>query len=68
MQIYEQAVKRTPRDSELACRMGLALVKTHQYNRAINYYKDAIKTGDNNQLRYQYNQATTKQAIITRMP
>ena len=49
--VYELAVKRSPRDSDLTCRMGRALVKTHQYSRAINYYKDAIKTGGDNQLR-----------------
>ncbi|KAK3857879.1 hypothetical protein Pcinc_020970 [Petrolisthes cinctipes] len=52
IEVYEQALKRNPRDSLLACRMGVALVKTHQYGKAINYYKEAIKTGSNNQLRY----------------
>ncbi|XP_050699357.1 tetratricopeptide repeat protein 21B-like [Eriocheir sinensis] len=52
IEVYEQALKRNPRDSLLACRMGVALVKTHQYGKAINYYKEAIKTGSSNQLRY----------------
>ncbi|CAL4107788.1 unnamed protein product, partial [Meganyctiphanes norvegica] len=52
IEVYEQALKRNPRDSQLACRMGQALVKTHQYGKAINYYKDAIKSGNSNQLRY----------------
>ncbi|XP_069186237.1 tetratricopeptide repeat protein 21B isoform X2 [Procambarus clarkii] len=52
IEVYEQALKRNPRDSVLACRMGIALVKTHQYGKAINYYKEAIKTGSSNQLRY----------------
>ncbi|XP_071548285.1 tetratricopeptide repeat protein 21B-like [Panulirus ornatus] len=52
IEVYEQALKRNPRDPVLACRMGMALVKTHQYGKAINYYKEAIKTGSNNQLRY----------------
>ncbi|XP_027210397.1 tetratricopeptide repeat protein 21B-like isoform X1 [Penaeus vannamei] len=52
IEVYEQAQKRNPRDSVLACRMGMALVKTHQYGKAINYYKEAIKSGSSNQLRY----------------
>ncbi|KAK7082681.1 Tetratricopeptide repeat protein 21B [Halocaridina rubra] len=52
IEVYEQALQRNPRDSVLACHMGVALVKTHQYGKAINYYKEAIKTGGSNQLRY----------------
>ncbi|RXG72067.1 Tetratricopeptide repeat protein 21B [Armadillidium vulgare] len=52
MEVYEQALKRNPRDAILACRMGQSLIKTHQYQKAINYYKEAIKTGSSNQLRY----------------
>ena len=52
LEIYEQAVKRNPRDSQLAAKMGQALQKTHQYGKAINYYKEAVKNEDNNNLRY----------------
>lgn len=52
LEIYEQAVKRNPRDSILAAKMGQALQKTHQYGKAINYYKEAVKNEDNNALRY----------------
>ncbi|XP_068223465.1 tetratricopeptide repeat protein 21B-like [Palaemon carinicauda] len=52
IEVYEQSLQRNPRDSVLACRMGQALVKTHQYGKAINYYKEAIKSGGSNQLRY----------------
>lgn len=43
IEAYEQALKRNPRDAALACKMGRALVKTHQYGKAINYYKEAVK-------------------------
>ena len=47
-----QALKRNPRDSLLAAKMGQALQKTHQYGKALNYYKEAVKDEDNNNLRY----------------
>ena len=52
LEIYEQALKRNPRDTALAAKMGKALQKTHQYGKAINYYKEAVKDEDNNNLRY----------------
>ena len=33
LEIYEQALKRNPRDSLLAAKMGQALQKTHQYGK-----------------------------------
>ena len=50
--IHYQALKRNPRDSLLAAKMGQALQKTHQYGKALNYYKEAVKDEDNNNLRY----------------
>ena len=32
--------------------IGQALQKTHQYGKALNYYKEAVKDEDNNNLRY----------------
>jgi tetratricopeptide repeat protein 21B len=51
IEAYEQALKRNPRDASLACKMGRALVKTHQYGKAINYYKEAVKGEDAGQLK-----------------
>ena len=51
---YEQALKRNPRDTALAAKMGKALQKTHQYGKAINYYKEAVKNEDNNNLRWDF--------------
>ena len=43
LEIYEQALKRNPRDFALAAKMGKALQKTHQYVKALNYYKVKIR-------------------------
>lgn len=50
--VYQTAVKRNPRNHELAVKMGRALVQTHQYDRAVNYYREAIRAGGDDQLRY----------------
>ena len=36
----------------MAAKMGQALQRTHQYGKAINYYKEAVKNEDDNNLRY----------------
>jgi hypothetical protein len=35
--------------------MGQALQRTHQYGKAINYYKEAVKNEDDNNLRWLLN-------------
>eukprot|EP00057_Strongylocentrotus_purpuratus_P033961 XP_793431.3 PREDICTED: tetratricopeptide repeat protein 21B [Strongylocentrotus purpuratus] len=52
IEIYEKALKKNPRDSALASKIGQAMVKTHQYGRAINYYEAALKTGGQSFLRH----------------
>ncbi|KAK7913141.1 hypothetical protein WMY93_013352 [Mugilogobius chulae] len=52
IEIYEQALKKNPKDGALASKIGKALVKTHNYNKAINYYEAALKSGQQNFLRY----------------
>ncbi len=52
LDIYEEARKRNPRDPQLAAKMGQALQKTHQYGKAINYYKEAVKNEEHSELRY----------------
>ncbi|CAN9497793.1 unnamed protein product [Ophioblennius macclurei] len=52
IEVYEQALKKNPRDGALASKIGKALVKTHNYTRAINYYEAALKTEQQNFLRY----------------
>ena len=43
--VYETALQKNPRDSVLARKIGSALVKTHNYPKAIDYYEMALKNG-----------------------
>jgi tetratricopeptide repeat protein 21B len=49
--VYEEALKKNPRDGVLASKIGHALIKTHDYSKAINYYEAAVKSGEQVQLR-----------------
>ena len=51
VEAYEQALKCNLCEATLACKMGMALVKTHQYGNAINYYKEAVKGENAGQLK-----------------
>ncbi|KAM4626732.1 tetratricopeptide repeat protein 21B [Discoglossus pictus] len=50
--IYEQALKKNPKDGTLASKIGKALIKTHNYSKAIGYYEAALKSGQQSFLRY----------------
>uniref|UniRef100_A0A803TSB4 Tetratricopeptide repeat domain 21B n=1 Tax=Anolis carolinensis TaxID=28377 RepID=A0A803TSB4_ANOCA len=52
LEVYEQALKKNPRDGALAHKIGNALIKTHNYAKAISYYEAALKTGQHNFLSY----------------
>ncbi|MEQ2286983.1 Tetratricopeptide repeat protein 21B [Ameca splendens] len=52
IEVYEQALKKNPKDGALASKIGKALVKTHNYLKAITYYEAALKTEQQNFLRY----------------
>ncbi|XP_012284222.1 tetratricopeptide repeat protein 21B isoform X2 [Orussus abietinus] len=43
IEAYEQSLRKNPNDKTLARKMGKALVKTHQYAKAIAYYKEVVK-------------------------
>ncbi|KAG8573306.1 hypothetical protein GDO81_012353, partial [Engystomops pustulosus] len=43
LEVYDQAQRKKPNDATLAKRVGLCLVKTHQYKKAINYYEAALR-------------------------
>ncbi|CAI9719675.1 repeat 21B-like [Octopus vulgaris] len=47
--IYEEALKMNPKDTTLAHKIGKALVKTHQYGKAVTYYEAAIRSGNQSQ-------------------
>jgi hypothetical protein len=40
---FEAALELSPHDSALACRIGKALVATHDYQRAVDYFNKAIR-------------------------
>ena len=42
--MYETALKRNARDSVLASKVGQALIKTHNYNKAVIYDETALKS------------------------
>jgi tetratricopeptide repeat protein 21B len=52
VEVYEDALIKNPKDAFLAKKIGQALVKSHNYNKAINYYTAALKSGHQNLLRY----------------
>ncbi|KAM9307487.1 tetratricopeptide repeat protein 21A [Gastrophryne carolinensis] len=45
LEVYDQAQRKKPKDATLASRVGLSLVKTHQYKKAVNYYEAALRMG-----------------------
>ncbi|XP_035377935.1 tetratricopeptide repeat protein 21B [Electrophorus electricus] len=52
IEVYEQALKKNPKDGTVASKIGKALVKTHNYAKAINYYEAALRSGQQSFLRY----------------
>lgn len=48
---FEIALRQNPSDPLLASKLGRAYVKTHQYDTAIDYYKDAIARDRNSTLK-----------------
>lgn len=69
IEAYELSIKTGSRDKISARKMGKALIKTHQYQEAIRYYKEAMKNEENDELKLdlaelymkmkQYNNAET---------
>ncbi|XP_068092032.1 tetratricopeptide repeat protein 21A isoform X2 [Hyperolius riggenbachi] len=45
LEVYEQAQRKKPNDATLTSRVGMSLVKTHQYKKAVNYYEASLKMG-----------------------
>lgn len=44
---FKMALRQNPSDSLLASKLGRAYVKTHQYNKAITYYREATINNKN---------------------
>ncbi|KAL2917694.1 hypothetical protein HK105_202567 [Polyrhizophydium stewartii] len=55
--VYQSALTSNPEHSVLASKIGKALVKTHDYGRAIAYYETALETGSGIALSLQYDLA-----------
>lgn len=48
---FKQALRQNPSDPLLASKLGRAYVKTHQYAKAISYYKEATMNAENSSLK-----------------
>ncbi|XP_036445416.1 tetratricopeptide repeat protein 21B [Colossoma macropomum] len=44
IEVYQEAVKMAPKEASFATKIGQALVRTHQYDKAVNYYETALST------------------------
>ncbi|KAJ8937364.1 hypothetical protein NQ314_011910 [Rhamnusium bicolor] len=53
LESYEKALKENPKDPLLTSKMGKALVDTHYFSRAVNYYKEAIQNTNDSELKLQ---------------
>jgi len=45
VKVYENALRKNPKDGELAKKIGQVLTTTHDFKKAITYYETAIKNG-----------------------
>ncbi|XP_037095162.1 tetratricopeptide repeat protein 21B-like [Syngnathus acus] len=52
IEVYGHALEKTPEDGALVSKFGKFLVKTHYFDKALHYYEAALKTGQQNFLRY----------------
>ncbi|KER32493.1 hypothetical protein T265_01377 [Opisthorchis viverrini] len=73
MEVYETVLRKNPNDLRLAAKMGQALVKTHQYAKAVSYYEAAVKSGqpalrlDHASLLVKLNQNEKAKRVLTPM-
>ncbi|XP_065169369.1 tetratricopeptide repeat protein 21B-like [Atheta coriaria] len=44
LEAYNNALQMNPKDVQLMCKMGKALIDTHYYKKAVKYYKDSIES------------------------
>ncbi|XP_071603569.1 tetratricopeptide repeat protein 21B isoform X3 [Heliangelus exortis] len=52
IEVYEEALKKNPKDPALSRRIGKALTKMHSYSKAISYYETALRSSQQNFLCY----------------
>lgn len=48
------ALKGNPKDVQLLRKLGTALVKMHDYDRAIQHYEDAYQLLNNEEINFEY--------------
>ncbi|XP_038223244.1 tetratricopeptide repeat protein 21B-like [Zerene cesonia] len=51
---YEAALKGNPKEIQLVKKLGAALVKMHEYDKAIQHYENAIKLTNVDELRFEH--------------
>ncbi|XP_023941812.1 tetratricopeptide repeat protein 21B [Bicyclus anynana] len=51
---YETALKGNPKDIQLVKKLGLALVKMHEYDKAMQHYENAIRLLNDDELKFEY--------------
>ncbi|GBG28211.1 Tetratricopeptide repeat protein 21B [Hondaea fermentalgiana] len=49
---FKEALKRNPKDGALAQRIGKVLIATHDYARAVDYYKSALRSAESGTSRH----------------
>ncbi|XP_030029552.2 LOW QUALITY PROTEIN: tetratricopeptide repeat protein 21B [Manduca sexta] len=51
---YEAALRGNPNDIQLIKKLGTALVKMHEYDKAIQHYENSIRTLNDDELKFEY--------------
>ncbi|KPJ18977.1 Tetratricopeptide repeat protein 21B [Papilio machaon] len=51
---YEMALKGNPKDMQLVKKLGTALVKMHEYDKAIQHYENAINLLNDDEIKFEY--------------
>ncbi|KAI5637396.1 tetratricopeptide repeat domain-containing protein [Phthorimaea operculella] len=51
---YETALKGNPKDIQLVKKLGLALIKMHEYDKACQHYENAITESNDRELKFEY--------------
>lgn len=51
---YDVALKGNPKDIRLIKKMGTALLKMHEYDKLTQHYENAIRTLNDDELRFEY--------------
>lgn len=61
---YEAALKGSPKDVQLVKKLGVALVKMHEYDKACQHYENAIRLLNDDDLQFEYYELLIKVSIV----